>query len=217
MSSNAQFLTVRDFATGKTSRISLFEHLELNSNLHRTKPVPSPSAQIPAMFDPGSEVDAYISAVKSILVANSKLSVHLRLVIELCCLNGVRITEALNCKGTDIDKHGKVHIKSLKGSKNRVIQLFYSLPSVNSFIGKPVYIFQSFNRFYFYREFIKLGLTVKSSGYKKRAVTHSGRHILATEVNQLTNSIETTANLIGHVSTKSTANYIRNKKKGSNS
>jgi len=89
------------------------------------------------------------------------------------------------------------------------VSVTFTHSSVIKLRGTPVYLFSDYDRLFLYRYCKRNGLSFVVSGNNKAAVTHLGRHITGSDIQQTSKNIEITKNALGHVSAKSTENYIR--------
>lgn len=139
--------------------------------------------------------------------------VFLKAIIELMLLNGLRVSEVLNIKGADISASGIILVKGLKGSNNR----FCSVSIYRDFWIKrrkiPETLGAVYSRFFLYREFKKLGISLLTNNSSKQAVTHAFRHMLVTGALSIEKDFTAAKNLVGHKSTKSTHHYDNTSKK----
>lgn len=125
----------------------------------------------------------------------------------LLYLNGLRISEALNLKYTDVISRNKAIVRGLKGSEDRIIDI-----SCLSFISdlrydRNGYLFVDIDRFQVYRLFKKYGIIFRSKGNSRASVTHAFRHLYVR--NMRLNSIDESLiqQEIGHKSIKNTNRY----------
>jgi len=124
---------------------------------------------------------------------------------------GLRISEIIRCDRADLLPGRKVMFRGLKNSYNRILDEF---PYYDSFVGhiqKWGKIELIFSRFYYYRLFLKCGVTISIEGNNKRSVTHAGRHLQSRMLEESGIEIEENKRYIGHKSIKSTERYARKK------
>ncbi len=176
----------------------------------RTKSVLSPSAQSNKLCELGDDrcevVDSVVDAIGKVKDSNPAVIA----VIELQARYGLRISEVLNISNTDLGSNGRVTIKGMKGSENRVVHVFQSQGYLARCKKSGVHPFTGYDRFFFYRLYKRLGFIYKSKKSGKYSVTHSFRH---KAIESLRNEgVENTdiANFIGHKNSKNTENYGRN-------
>lgn len=123
--------------------------------------------------------------------------------------NGLRISEAISIKGTDVDEDLQVYVKGLKGSDNRFCQIVDCKGFWYMFKGKQEAISDVFSRYYFYREFKKRGWEIRHSNGKPGSVTHAMRHMHIRKLSAKLGNTEEVRKLIGHKNIKSTEHYVR--------
>jgi site-specific recombinase XerD len=174
---------------------------------HRIKSVLKPSAQSSSLCEVRNAHDSLIIQVEMILKKEQTEPVLLLAAIELMFLNGLRISEVLKIKGSDISKTGNIYINASKGSENRWVTAgrfrdWWLRQRNNS--GE---IFEVYSRFWFYRQFKRLGLSLDIQGHNNKAVTHSLRHVLVTTSQEQVKNLESSQRQIGHKSIKSTKHY----------
>jgi site-specific recombinase XerD len=146
-------------------------------------------------------------AIECVIAGNRDTPLVVSAVAELLYINGARITEVLNIKGTDISSKGHIKIKGLKSSSDRILrtsvhkQFWLGMRNFTDTLGSV------YSRFYFYREFKKRGISLEFKGYKNKAVTHAPRHLLISELQTIDKELVTTQLTLGHKSIKSTEHY----------
>lgn len=126
---------------------------------------------------------------------------------------GLRISEAISIKGTDIDEDLQVYVKGLKGSDNRFCQIVDCKEFWLMFKGRTEAISDVFSRFYFYREFKKRGWEIRHNNGETGSVTHAMRHIHIRKLSAKLHDTEEVRKLIGHKNIKSTEHYVSKGKK----
>ena len=125
---------------------------------------------------------------------------------------GLRVSELLSIKGTDVLISRKLIVKGLKGSKNRLIDVSFLWFFYSRFVGTDMFVFANFDRFFVYRIFLKYNVVFFSEKSSKKSVTHSLRHVY---INSLRASNLSDADLcmsIGH-NNVSNVNYYGKEKK----
>lgn len=188
----------------------------LDSIVVCSKSVLSSSAQntIPCDHDSGSEkqLESFISKV----IECTCLSAVDKGIMLLCLTEGLRISEALGILAGDWMAGQKVFIRGKKGSFDRVVSVRFFFNELRSFTFNYGCLQAAGNRFYFYREFKKLGIIFQSSNSSRASVTHAGRHLLADGLYIRYNDIELSQRTLGHKSVNSTKHYVevkQNKKR----
>ena len=133
------------------------------------------------------------------------------LAIELLCIGGLRISEVLSISCADVSYSGIVKIRSKKGSFQKFVTISVYRDFIKSYYGSSGQIFIGYSRFYFYRLFLKLGLTFQSINSQKQSVTHIFRHLLAEEVYSIDKNSEDVTMALSHKSFKSASYYLPGK------
>ena len=131
---------------------------------------------------------------------------YLACIIYLQAREGLRISEILKIKDTDVSKSGNIKIHVSKSKEIKIV----SAGEFSDFIVKLAKVnrgllFQ-FNRFYVYREYRKLGIKTETVYGKKNAVTHAPRHILASEIRKEVAG-EGLSNKLNHKNSNSSKHY----------
>lgn len=135
------------------------------------------------------------------------LSMPMKTLINLQFTSGLRVSEALGIKASDMMYNGMIRIRSSKGSISRIIH-YSDNDGYLEFcrkIGKQP--FAEFNRFFVYREYKKLGIITAPRKSTKQAVTHAPRHMLAQAMQKAFRSAELTQDLLRQKSNRSTQYY----------
>jgi site-specific recombinase XerD len=172
-----------------------------------------PRAQIAALCFRNSFADSGVFETALPVLKCSDLSIQDKSMIELLSISGARISEILNINAADIQNDGKIFLKGLKHSENRLIQPvifkeFFIKCKLNNL--KPYY---GLSRFYYYRIFKKKGLIAFHSQNKKNSVCHSFRHNFISNLANAGIDIEDIKKFVGHKSLKSTLHYVNKNKK----
>lgn len=192
------------------------EKVSLDSIIVYSKSVLTSSAQNTILCGrdcgSGKQLESFISKV----VECTWLSAIDKGIMLLCLTEGLRISEALGILADDWRAGQKVFIHGKKGSFDRVVSVRFFFNELRSFTFNYGCLQAAGNRFYFYREFKKLGIIFQSSNSSKASVTHAGRHLLADNLFQHGNDIELSKRTLGHKSVNSTKHYVevkQNKKR----
>lgn len=190
----------------------LLKTLNSNNASLRSKPVEVSSAQYNTKLYESSGESERIMSICSSVFANPSIPEFMKAVISLQMEHGLRISEVLNIKKTDISHRGYILIKSLKGSKNRLVspsffrQFWFDSPPLTFPLSRL------YSRFYFYRWYKKLGLYSTYGTNSTASVTHVFRHELGLHLKNKFNELEVSKSFLGHVSSKSTEAYEQERK-----
>jgi site-specific recombinase XerD len=188
----------------------------LDSIIVRSKSVLSLPAQNTSLCDRDCSSDKQLESFISKVVECTWLSATDKGIMLLCLTEGLRISEALGILADDWRAGQKVFIRGKKGSFDRVVSVRFFFTELRSFTFNYGCLGVAGNRFYFYREFKKLGIIFQSSNSSRSSVTHAGRHLLADNLFQHGNDIELSQRTLGHKSVNSTKHYVevkQNKKR----
>lgn len=157
-----------------------------------------------------NKADTLSITVNSIL-SNKLIPQVERVMIELIYRNGLRVSELLRIKGTDIMPNGSFIIRASKFSQNRIGFVVDNAEWLQSFRSYPSFIFADYNRHFVYYLFKRRGISSQIIGNQNKAVTHVLRHQAIENLQRATNDSAVTAQAIGHRSKKSTEHYLNHK------
>lgn len=195
--SQRQILTLREMA----------KYADPDTAKQWIKPVSSSGAQTVKLLSGRSNYERVINLVNSLISDESKEPVLHRAVIELMYLHGMRISEICNIRGTDINRTGHIHITGSKGSQNRYVAPGRYFEFWKGMRGNTQRLGDTYSRYYWYRLFRRLGLSISIDKSTRQAVTHSLRHIYINEAIRGEEDVATIKNSIGHRTEKSTRYY----------
>jgi len=181
-------------------------------NQVRTNSEPSAVAHTPTLCELGTAPTESLLNKYNNLLSSKMLSQFDSLAIDLLLSGGIRISELLQIRYSDITAVGQVRIHALKGSSDRLISSMYHAGMLIRYRHLNGYLFEGFSRWYFHRLFIKLGFYQSNNGSNKRVTTHIFRHHLVSDIQNQFNEIELTQATIGHKRQSST-NWYLNKNK----
>jgi len=85
------------------------------------KSVLKPSAQMFQLCEPAKHFESTLTSGLTKIYQSLSLPMEIKACTYLLDVYGLRITEVLNITNHDIDLHGRIKIKGLKGSSNRII------------------------------------------------------------------------------------------------
>lgn len=133
---------------------------------------------------------------------------HIGLIVHLLADYGLRVSEALSIKPTDITSSGQIIIKGSKGSSNRLIVINEYRERLIDLRKSSFNPIKNIDRFVIYRLLKKYNITGQSTYGSKNAVCHQFRYDVAKDIQSVTNDLNETAKLIGHKSSSNTAIYV---------
>lgn len=136
---------------------------------------------------------------------------HNRLVWEVALLQyryGLRISEILLIDKYSFAGPKTLVIRGLKGSKSRVIELSNEFVYITLWERADYQIGYVYSRWFFYREYKKVGITFLTPVGLRNSVTHSLRINKIKTMSKAGVSVELIAQHIGHKSTKTTNLYV---------
>lgn len=184
----------------------------INSTYKQTiKPVSTTIAPIGTLCDKNFDENKEIFELQRSL-ENMKNKHKLEYYVCMFMLEtGCRISEALNIKCTDIDGIGRVKIKGLKNSNNRIV----TSPTCREFFLSQKKnggdIFTRLNRFYIYRICKMYGIGAIFGNNKNASITHYFRHINALIASNISDEAILVKEVLGHKNLKSTSYYLKEK------
>lgn len=155
-----------------------------------------------------SDVDIKLS-----MMLKDGVNVTLVSFARLQFISGLRISDLLNIKRTDIDSNLNVYVRQSKGSQAKVISLLFDKEFwVNYKRGlyTDVSVYSSMT---FYRLYKRYSLIIFNGTGRNSSVTHSARKLLARTAYDVTNSVEMAQAALGHKSQNSTLYYLTQEQK----
>ena len=153
-----------------------------------------------------------INEVKTL--TKSSENIKHRCIIKLLYGSGLRLSELLHLKVTDIDSESMIiHIKNSKGNKDRVVMLSKSLLEelrIYFIKHKPLdYLFEGQSGGMYSPKSVQVIVKNASSkaGIKKKVTPHTLRHSFTTHLLEAGTDIRFIQQLLGHGSIKTTEIY----------
>lgn len=188
----------------------------LESRIDRVTPAISfdkkSNAQYASLCDKGITSGRGFESRLLHLIASLSESSAERAIIELMFDEGLRISDVLRIKPSDVDSSCFITVKQGKGSMIKVIRCSKNINFWLGQVRRGFVISDVYNRFYFYRLFKKYGLQMSIEGCSNKKVTHSLRYARASVMMKVSNDLETVKQDLGHKSIKSTKYYVRKSK-----
>lgn len=172
------------------------------------KSVSKPTAQNIKLCVPGSSKLIDIARQSRLEFLYKSEPWHISLIVHLLADYGLRVSEALSIKATDITSNGQIVIKGSKGSSNRLIVINEYRERLIDLRKSSFNPIKSIDRFVIYRLLKKYNITGQSTYGSKNAVCHQFRYDVAKDIQSVTNDLNETAKLIGHKSSSNTAIYV---------
>lgn len=167
----------------------------------------SSSAQFATMCIGQEPVEDSLTRLLTQAYANKSIGLTDFAVLTLMNDNGLRISEVLNIKHTDITSNNSILIKGLKGSRDRLVypRLGGDYWAKCKALGGCEHIGR--NRFYYYRLCKRFGLGQGFAGKTNVPTTHAFRHKFVTNLLNQGYTLEQVADVIGHKNVSSTKFY----------
>ena len=133
--------------------------------------------------------------------------------VTLLVANGLRVSDLLAVKYTDITSRGAIIVYQGKGSNKLIVQAGTCIDYILRCRDSKIHPFTGYSRFFFYRLFKKYDIYQKSSGQKNYSVTHAPRKLLAQDMQKEGFTDEEIKTALGHKSMRSTLYYTDNSKR----
>lgn len=178
----------------------------------RSKSDLNPSAQTAGLCGLGFTTEQENQLIYIGNIINDNKNNAFGAVTELLFLYGLRISEALSVCGSDVKSDGSIRIKTLKGGSVRIV---FPVVCVDFWLGfrfNRFPIVNVFSRFYFYREFKKLGLMAHFGNNDKFSTTHYLRHLKVLSMRNSGYSDIEISKFLGHNSFKSLDFYVKHER-----
>lgn len=166
---------------------------------------------IPAQIDIQRErrMYNYIQFQKEIL-ADERLYSRSRLcyfIAEIQCIYGLRISEVLSIKLSDINDNYQVAVQRLKREDPVVITLTFQERFIHASKKVNGFLFDMVTRYSVYYTYKECGIGFQSRYSTKLSVTHSYRHLYVKNLLEQGYSYPEIAVLLGHENEKNTELY----------
>ncbi len=147
------------------------------------------------------------------MVIATKNFVH-RLIIEIIYSAGLRVSEAVNLRWSDIDfQRNVIHIKQAKGNKDRIVMLSPKVKKKLKVLNleKEGYVFTTNRGGKYTIRTIELivSCAAKKAGIKKKVTPHTLRHCFATHLLEKGTDIRYIKDLLGHSKIETTMIYTK--------
>lgn len=204
---------VRIAKNGRILAKSLFEDLNGRIDDSRKKSVLSPMPQNTTQLRAKPIECEPISVVKSLGCELKSISMEVYYCVLVLESTGCRISEVLNIRVYDIASNGSFKVKGLKGSDDRLFTIVELAEYMINCKKSGKYPFSTFNRFFYYSLFKRLGIGAYYGNSKRMSVTHSFRHDYITNLKTIDSELQTTKTNIGHKNISNTQYYANSKKK----
>ena len=174
----------------------------------RANSVSSPSAQSTGLCDHANDYSKALMELQG-LISNEENKNHILFVLLSTMLaGGLRVSEALSIRYSDIVDSNSVVIFAKKRSKNRVVRVGGDIFKEICHLNSSDLVFSGYNRFFIYR-FVNEHVHAKMKNKAFAALgTRVFRYALATTIYENTKSLELVANTLGHKNIENSKYYI---------
>ena len=146
-------------------------------------------------------------------VLNSNEPAILKWSIALLFSSGLRISELLRLSRASLVGYNKLFVVGSKGSSDRIIDIVFAQEFTNRVLSSGIPIGDIYSRYYFHRNFKRLGFSAKFGSNENNSVTHFFRHMYALQLINNNVNRQLVSKEIGHLNSKS-INYYDKQKKG---
>lgn len=182
--------------------LSFFYEKVLNQRFRERLPLAKNEGKIPQVLNK--------EEVKQLLGAT--LNIKHKLLMGVMYYGGLRLNELISLRWTDFDYiRNIIHLKTTKGSKERVIFLHPQIKSLMEIFGKKAegLVFSSNREGKLSPRTIELIVrhAAAKAGIKKRVTPHTLRHSFATHLLEAGADIRSIQQLLGHKDLKTTQIY----------
>jgi integrase len=183
----------------------------MKSNRLPIKSVIDSSAQTTKQCAEASDLSFLEIEVENILKSINNLPIQLHELALIMFYSGLRVSEALQIRYSDIDALSRVKIKGAKGSLNRVVDCSIIKEYLLTCKADRRNPFDGLSRFYVYRQFKNNGLSRFWSNNSKLSVTHTLRILSIKLMESGINDLSMVQGYIGHKKINSTKYYVEKK------
>ena len=197
--------------SGTINEKRLFEDLNGYPEQPRSRDVLKTPAQTYKLCTDGDHLEPMIRNIEHAIEMTRNKNTVIHAILSLQYETGIRISEVLNIRGTDITVNRMVRIKASKGSENRVFNISSNWDFWSKYRKQYGKVFECYSRFYVYREYKKLGISFSFGIGNKMSVTHSLRHIMGRAMQDTNIDKSLIQKQLGHVNKKSTNTYMDEK------
>lgn len=179
---------------------------------NRLKSGTTPGEQSNKLLILGTQTNARFFSFLSNLYQRPDIATTDKAVIELLFLYGLRISEVLNIKATDVTPWGAIVIHTSKTKMTRVVvspnfgQYWYHI------LRQSLPLSQIYSRFYYYRLFRKLGYYAQYGNNENFSVTHYFRHEIVRNMEKEGIPREVISHFLAHRAKTSIESYVTQRK-----
>lgn len=175
--------------------------------------VPIPSAQTTILSAPPNITTTRKQSQINDIMKSSRLMYNEKLILFIQVCYGCRVSEVLNISVNSISQDGRLVLKGLKGSSDRLIFIDANLFNLDIIFKRYVKLGDYTNRFRLYREVSILQSCYSYGSNKKKSITHGFRHEFVLDLLSTNMSKESISNVLGHKSVKNLKYYESKKNK----
>lgn len=181
---------------------------EVDTRKGRVRSVLTPGTPLACPSAPASNVLSGFYENCFVFFEKSDYPQDLKALLFLMMSEGLRVTEALNILPSDVTKSGKIRVKGIKGSSDRLLTISNYKDFWQSYRRGKLSFRDVYDRFFIYRICKKNGLMLGISGSNKSAVTHSFRYAYLKQLQAEGVELTLSSKAIGHKSVNTTKGYV---------
>lgn len=151
--------------------------------------------------------------IKLSMMLSDGVNITLVSFARLQFISGLRISDLLAIRRSDIGENLNVYVRQSKGSQAKVISLLYDKEFWMNYKRGLYTDIVVYNSMSFYRLYSRYNLIISNGTGRNSSVTHSARKLLARTSYDITNSVEMAQAALGHKSQNSTLYYLTQEQK----
>jgi site-specific recombinase XerD len=189
----------------------IFERTQKRSKIAGDKSALTSITQYATRLRISPEIDMALRILYAKGRGNAEWDAINKAVLELQLLWGLRISEVISIKPSQVTSLGQIMIRGSKKSEDRIVMGYMYSNVWTSYVKKGNIIGEERDRYYYYNLYKKFGLYRKNKGKDNNSVTHIFRYSFVELLLKNNIEINEIQKLIGHKSVKSTEHYARYK------
>lgn len=144
-------------------------------------------------------------------LVNKNIDKYIIAYITLQFSAGLRISDLLRVSYRNISPSLHITVEQGKGSNTIIAQPIFMREIWREIRDKKMYPIQSYNRFWFYKLYKKLGISKSNGSGRNNSVTHAPRKMLAQQLYTEKDNYEAARVALGHKDIRSTKYYTDEK------
>lgn len=182
-------------------------HGIVNKTLTKSVPIP-PTQNVTLCETPGVPKPAILD-IGSALEHLSRLSISHMVFASIQLEGALRVSELLATKAADVDKLGRLKVKGLKGSADKIVSIKEHMPFLKVYLASNYLPWENWDRFQIYRMYQKVGIKLNIEGGVRQSVTHALRHLSTQMLEDKSSTMDAAKVLLGHTNSANTEIYVK--------